>query len=259
MKRHVSCYLLAAVVVSAMVLLALSVLPEGGRAADDNPAKELVKLSVKAAGGQSRSVSWTTRIDTGHLKANWPGWGELNATYARWIKKPDKMKIDQDFTAFDHPFFFTYYVNQGEVWSVVNLGVRQNERLTKRMTKTMRTIDGLAYYLAECDTFYMVTDVADDSLVAASTIDRVGVVDLGDTVVFDLDKKTHLLVRRIEDRGATHVLYADYREVNGLKMPYRMTVHQEDGRIEEYVFEEFRFDGKIDDAIFEESRPKRKE
>jgi hypothetical protein len=259
MKRHVTSRLVAAVAVFAAVLLALSAQPRGGRAADENPAKELVKLSVKAAGGPSNAASWTTRIDKGHLKANWPGWGELNATYARWIKKPDKMKIDQDFTAYDHPFFFTYYINQGDVWSVVNLGVRQNDRLTKRMSKTMRAIDGLAYYLAECDTFYTVASVADDSLVAASRIDRVGVVDQGDTVVFDLDKKTHLPVRRIEDRGATHVLFDDYRKVNGLEMPYRMTVHQADGRIEEYVFEEFQFGGQIDDAVFEESRPKKKE
>lgn len=257
MKSDAVRSLLAARSAATVVAFCLSAAAGITLAAGDNPAKELLRQSVTAAGGVAKATAWTNRVDTGHLKAIWPGWGVLDADYSRWIKKPDKLKIDQDFSAFDHPFFFTYYVNGSEVWVVVNLGVRQNERYTKRLTKTMRTIDGLAYYLAECDTFYLVTDVADDSLVAASAIDRVGVVDRGDTVLFDLDKETHLLVRRIEDRGAVHVLFDDYRETSGLKMPYRMTVHQQDGRIEDYVFEEYRFEAEIDDAIFEESRPKK--
>ena len=238
--------------------LSLAVLAPG-HAEDKNPARELVAKSVDAAGGEARLTGWTTRIDKGHMKADWPGWGELHADYTRWIRKPDQLKIDQDFTAFDHPFFFTYYYNKGEVWAVVNLGVRQNERYTERMTKTMKTIDGLAYYLAECDTFYLVTDAVDDSLVAAAGIDRVGVVDHGDTVLFDLDKKTHLVVRRIEDRGAVHVLFDDYRDKNGVKLPFRMRVYQGDGRIEEVVFEDYLIDEKIDGAVFEEFRPKPKE
>jgi len=168
------------------------------------------------------------------------------------------MKIDQDFTAYDHPFFFTYYYNGGEVWAVVNLGVRQNERYTKRLTKNMRTVDGMAYYLADCDTFYLVADVADDSLVAASSIDRVGIVDQGDTVLFDLDKKTHLPVRRIEDRGSVQVLFGDYRDTNGIKIPYQRTVYQEGALTEEQKLDEILLNGKIDDAIFEEFRPKPK-
>ena len=156
-------------------------------------------------------------------------------------------------------FAFTYYYNKGEVWAVVNLGVRQNERYTERITKSMKTIDGLAYYLAECDTFYLVTNAVDDSLVAAAGIDRVGVVDRGDTVLFDLDKQTHLVVRRIEDRGAVQVLFDDYRDKNGVKLPYRMRVYQGDGRTEEVVFEDYLIDEKIDGAVFEEFRPKPKE
>jgi len=78
-------------------------------------------------------------------------------------------------------------------------------------------------------------------------------------VLFDLDKKTHLVVRRIEDRGATHVIFDDYRDKNGAKLPYRMRVYQADGRIEEVVFEDYLIDEKIDGAVFEEFRPKPKE
>ena len=257
-RRNAQRSLIAGSALLASLFLVLAVLAPAD-AKDKNPAKELVEKSVKASGGVSKLTGWTTRIDKGHMKAEWPGWGELHANYTRWIRKPDYMKIDQDFTAFDHPFFFTYYYNKGEVWAVVNLGVRQSERYTERITKSMKTIDGLAYYLAECDTFYLVTDAADDSLVAAASIDRVGVVNEGDTVLFDLDKKTHLVVRRIEDGGAVQVLFEDYRDKNGAKLPFKTTAYQADGRVEEVVFEDYLFGAKIEDAVFEEFRPKPKE
>jgi hypothetical protein len=225
------------------------------RAEDDNPAKAIVMRSVEAAGGSEKARNWTTRVDRGHMVANWPGWGELHANYTRWVKKPDKMKIDQDFTAFDHPFFFTYYYNAGAVWAVVNLGARQNERYTRRMTKNMRTADGLAYYAAECDTFWLVTEVEDDSLVAASSIDRVGIVDHGDTVLFDFDKKTHLPVRRLDDGGSVQVLFDDYKETPAGRIAHRLAVYQQGAKTEEQTLEEIVFGEKIDDAIFDELRP----
>jgi hypothetical protein len=241
---------------AAIVLLMVSAGLRAVRAQEEDAAREIVVRSVKAAGGEKKARNWTTRVDRGHMVAYWPGWGELHANYTRWVKKPDKMKIDQDFTAFDHPFFFTYYYNAGDVWAVVNLGARQNERYTKRMTKNIRTADGLAYYAAECDTFWLVTDVADDSLVAASSIDRVGIVDQGDTVHFDFDKKTHLPVRRIEDRGSVQVLFDDYRDTPAGKIAHRLTVYQQGAKSEEQLLEGIAFGEKIEDAIFDELRPK---
>jgi hypothetical protein len=251
-------HLVGAATLAAVALLAFAG-RQAPRAEEAAPAKAIVARSVEAAGGTEKAREWTTRIDRGHMVAHWPGWGELHANYTRWIKKPDKMKMDQDFTAFDHPFFFTYYYNAGDVWAVVNLGARQNERYTKRMTKNMRTADGLSYYLAECDTFYIVTDVPDDSLLAASAIERVGIVDQGDTVLFDFDRKTRLPVRRIEDRGAVQVLFDDYRETQGGRIAHRLTIYQQGALTEEHALEEIVFGEAIDDAIFEELRPKPKE
>lgn len=73
--------------------------------------------------------------------AIWEGWGTLKADAGRFVKKPDKMKLDQYFSAYDHPFFFAYYYNGGDVWAMVNLGVRQHPRYTQRMTKAMKRVD----------------------------------------------------------------------------------------------------------------------
>ncbi|UCH85154.1 MAG: hypothetical protein JSW50_05545 [Candidatus Latescibacterota bacterium] len=235
----------------------LTLLPQVVSSGEDD-AKALLTKSVEAVGGMDAATGWKTRVSKGHLMTNWPGWGDLNADCIDLVEKPDKMKLDQDFSAYDHPFFFAYYYNGGDAWMMINLGVRENERTTQRMTERMRTVDGVAYYLANSEAFYMVADVEDDSLVTAASIDRIGVVDEGDTVLIDLDKKTHLPVRHLYNGGARQVLYDDYRDAGGIKMPFHVTSFDQ-GAKSEYRWKEIKFNEKIDPAVFEEYRPKKKE
>ena len=100
-------------------------------AGDENPARKLLEQSVEAIGGKEHCESWKTLIAKGELTVHWEGWGSPKAVATLWVKRPDLMVLDQDFSAHDHPFFFTYYYNKGEVWAVVNLGVRQNQRYTR--------------------------------------------------------------------------------------------------------------------------------
>jgi hypothetical protein len=223
---------------------------------DDNPARMLLAKTVDAVGGEKKSCEWKTRIDTGIMKTAWPGWGDLRAKCTLSVKKPDKLKLDQDYSAYDHPFFFIHYYNGGEAWYNVNLNIRQTTRTTRLMTNKMKRIDGPSYFLTKCDTFFLVTDVPDDSLFIGSDIDRIGVVDDGDTVFIDVDKKTHLPVRRIQDGGTTHVILGDYKPVDGIVVPFLETVFQ-DGQKTEYIWEDIKFNVTIDDAIFEEDRPRK--
>lgn len=245
----------AVVALAAFVLATLLAGAQPGVTGDKNPAKELVKKSVKAMGGDKKAAAWLTRIETGQLTVHWPGWGAPRAVATRTVKRPDKMVLDQDFSAYDHPFFFTYYYNEGDVWANVNLGVRQNPRYTAFMTRAMKNTGGMYYFLAECDTFYLAGDVPDDSLVTGADVDRVGIVDSGDTVMVDLDKKSHLPVRQLEDGGNQQTLFADYREVGGLTLPFRLTVYQNGAISAEYVWKEIKFDEPVDDAKFEKDRP----
>ncbi|NIO02187.1 MAG: hypothetical protein GTO42_08600 [Candidatus Latescibacteria bacterium] len=248
-----------AVSVSVCIIMAALIAQFGHATDESGDAKELLSKAVKAIGGEKKACGWTTRVDKGKLTSIRPGWGTLHANCTQHIKKPDKLKIDQDFSAYDHPFFMVYYYNGGEAWLMVNLGVRQHPYYTKQLGKHMRTIDGPAYYLTECDTFFIVPDVPEDSLVTAADVHRVGVVDNGDTVLFDLDKKTFLPVRRIEENRTTHVLLDDYRKTGGVNMPYHVTMYQGGILVAEYHWDEIKFNEKIDDAIFEEHRPEPKE
>jgi len=242
-------------VLAAFVLVSLLASQQPGVTGEKNQAKALVEKSVKAMGGEKKAAAWKTRTETGHLTVHWPGWGTPKAVATRWVKRPDKMVLDQDFSAFDHPFFFTYYYNEGDVWANVNMGVRQSPRYTAFMTRAMKSTGGMYYFMAECDTFYLVPDVPDDSLVTGSDVARVGIVDHGDTILVDLDVKTHLPVRQIENGGSQHVLFADYRKTGGLKVPFKLTVYQDGAVASEYVWDEIKFDEPVDDARFEKDRP----
>ncbi len=244
----------ALLIVSALAYVAG---PGAGYSSEkNNPARDLLARTVKTMGGMEKATSWRTRIDRGTMISNWPGWGELHAACTQSVKKPDKLKLDQDYSAYDHPFFFIYYYNQGDVWCNVNLGIRQHPRYTLLMTNRMKRIDGPAYFLAQCDTFFLDDPVPDDSLFVGSEINRIGVVDNGDTLFLDVNKKTHLPVRRIQDGGTTHVILGDYRDVNGVKLPFHELVFQS-GQKTVYEWQSIEFDVEIDDKIFEEDRPKK--
>jgi hypothetical protein len=221
----------------------------------ERSARDLIDQSVEASGGMEAMGAWKTMTRTGDLVVHWEGWGTPRAKCSLKVKRPDKLVLDQDFSAYDHPFFFTYWYNGGEVWAMVNLGVRQHPRYTEAMTRAMKNASGMYYYAAECDTFFSGGDVPDDSLLAGRVVERVGVVDDGDTVMVDLDPATHLPVRLVRDNGAEQTFFTDYRDVDGMMVPFAMTVYQGGAVSAEYTWETIVFDQPIDDAVFEENRP----
>ncbi len=220
-----------------------------------DPAKQLVYQSIEAIGGVERATGWTTRMQEGTYKTTREGWGNLKARTARFLLKPDKVKIDNDFSAYDHPFYFTYYLNGDDAWQVVNLGVRQSQQLTDRMKDYVKKADGLSYFLTACDSLFLVSEIPEDSLLAAGSLKRVGCVSGEDTTFFDLDRTTHLLLRQIEIAEDRQTVFDDYRETQGLMVPYHVTVYRNGEKAEEFLWERITFNRKIDQTIFEEDMP----
>ncbi len=229
----------------------------GGEIDTKDPARKVLAESVKAMGGLKRASGWKTRIEKGEMFSDFPGWGRLQAKCARYVEKPDKIFIDQDYSAFDNPFYFSYTYNNGVAWQEVNMGIRQNPATTAYLERQLKTIDGAAYYLTGCDTFFIVTDVEDDSLLTASRLERIGCVDEGDTAYFDICRETHLPLRMIaKERGSLlHTILDDYRKTGGLKVPFHLTVYRDGRKASEYRWEEISFGSRIDPEIFEKNRP----
>ncbi len=220
-----------------------------------SPAEKILAESVKEMGGKNNATQWETRVQKGLLTNYNPGWGTLRAEYTIHVKKPDKMKIDQNFGAFDHPFYYTYYYNDGMVWAEVNMNVRQRPRYTSTVKKSYKEMtEAPTYYLTSCDTFFVVEDPTPDSLITEVDFDRVGCVMEGDTVYFDISGKTRRPIRIIEE-GNRQLLLEDFREVNGYLYPFRQTVYTDGAKYSEVIWEDISFDVNIDDSIFEENMP----
>jgi outer membrane lipoprotein-sorting protein len=237
------------------VIFILSVILAGCAKKETDPVKALIAESVKALGGAKRTTAWKTRAETGLFQTTWPGWGNLSAACTRLVKKPDKLKIDRDFSAYDHPFFQTYFYNGGDAWMIINLNTRQYPTLASNLEDYLETVDGLPYYYAACDSFFLETEIPDDSLYAGATLDRVGLVHDGDTILYDLGKENHLPARIIENGGSRHTVLDDYRKVNGMQVPFHITVFENGMKQAEYTWEEIQFNKKIEDSLFEEGRP----
>ncbi|MBN1885068.1 MAG: hypothetical protein JW876_06055 [Candidatus Krumholzibacteriota bacterium] len=222
---------------------------------ETDPAKRVVMRAVKKMGGLDRLRGWTTRIERGHLTQERPGWGTLNAQVTSHVAKPDRVRLDQDFSAFDHPFYYVYYLNGDDAWMVVNMQERRHPRVAENLEGYLERVDGLAWYAGEADTFFLVADVADDSLLAAASIERIGCVHEGDTVFFDFDRESGMLRRLVEDGGASVSLYDDYRPVGRMKLAFHV-LHYAGGVLEsEYRWDSMEYDTPIEDAVFEENRP----
>jgi len=248
--------ILGALVLTAVLAL---LLPAAADADVSGESKQLLVTSVDAMGGMELSTGWTTMVQKGILQQFQPGWGNLTADCTRHVKKPDRIRDERDFSAYDHPFFYNYYLNGEDAWMLVNMSVREHPRITDAMKNMMRLIDGIAYYVEHTDTLFLVPEVPDDSLFTGSSLDRVGVVDQGDTVYIDLSRETRFPVRRIDNGGARHIIMSMYRETGGLMVPFHVQVFEQTGVTTEYLWDEIHYGPEIDDALFEEHRPAKQE
>jgi len=220
-------------------------------------ARTLLLEAARALAGENDLGGWSTRVETGLLKTTWPGWGELRAKCTRVVKKPDKAEIDNDFSAFNHPFFMTYFKNGDDTWYEVNLNSKRSPRVTASLEEFVKRVDGIAFYLKSSDTLFMAGRIQDDSLLAASDLRRVGCVLKGDTTFIDLDRNSNLPVRTITHSGSRVTILDDYRSTGGIQMPYHVTVYENGSKAQEFLWEEILFDRPVADEIFEQSRPAR--
>jgi hypothetical protein len=100
-----------------------------------------------------------------------------------------------------------------------------------------------------------------NTMIDDKDVDVVQGSSAGNTPVkFYFEKKTGLLLRQVRytdtalGLNPTQVDYADYRDVSGVKMPFRLTVTWTDGR-STIVFSELRANVSIDAARFAKPLP----
>lgn len=229
----------------------LALLAIGARDARAHDSKALLTASSRKLG---ENKPWNTRIEEGeHIAWDTPGWGTLRAAYSRIIKKPDKIKIDQDNSAYDHPFYRAYYMNGEDSWYMVNLNVGRNPNVANNLKRLMERVDGISYYISSADTFLATLELSGDSLLPGKKLYRTGCILRGDTILWDIDSVTKLPLRRIE--GSRTFVLEDYRPVAGRIVPFHILVYDEGRKAEEFIWRKVVFDAEIDDSVFEENHP----
>lgn len=244
------------------VLCCLALLAAGCAAPGKEDAATVVDRSLKALGGRDALTGWKTQVSKGLMKTNRPGWGDLQADCTYLVEKPGKIVLDQDYSVFDHPFFFRYTYNDGDAWVMVNLGIRQNPRYTEMLADVLEKIDGFAYYAGHCDTLYAVPDTIPlalpDSIGAGTGFDRIAFVEGADTVYYDIDRKTRMPVHALDhnDQGGWNInLYDDFRRVGRIRMPFHEVMWYGGEKVREMLWNEITVDTPIDPAEFEKNRP----
>lgn len=244
------------------VLCCLAAWVAGCAAPGDEDAATIVEKSLKALGGREALTGWKTQVSKGLMKTNRPGWGDLQAECTYFVEKPGKIVLDQDYSAYDHPFFFRYTYNDGEAWVMVNLGIRQNPRYTEMLADAVKKIDGFAYYAGHADTFYAVPDTlpvaVPDTLDAGVEYHRIAFVEGTDTVYYDIERKTRMPVRAFDwnQQGGWNLnAYDDYRTIGRIKVPFHEVMWFNGAVAREMIWREVTIDEPIDPAEFEKNRP----
>jgi len=210
----------------------------------------------KAIGKTGCNIPWSTRIEEGtYIAWNTPGWGTLRAHYTRIVKRPDMVKIDQDFSAFDHPFFRTYYYYKGDSWAQVNLVTRKSERAKIALEEFLANLDWVAYYLNSSDEISTTDINGSDSIIAGKEYYRVLCTGKSDTAILDIEKNKFLPLRLIEPTKKRQTIYEDFRSVNKRTLPFHIIIYDKGKKTQEFIWERIEFDKNIPDTIFVENQP----
>jgi len=239
-----------ALIPAALVVFFLLSSSSGAR---ELTAVEILQRAVKETGCH---LEWKTRIEEGTFIAwNTPGWGTLRANYTRIVKKPDRIKIDQDYSAYDHPFFRTFYYLDGDAWVVTNLVPRRSERTKQLMEDFLKKADWLAYYLDASKEIFSMDAPADDSLIAGKSLYRVCCATEEDSTILDIDRISFLPLRQIDSHGQRHRIFDDYKNVQGRNLPFRIIIFENGKKTQEMIWDSIEFDKTVSDSIFSENRP----
>lgn len=214
---------------------------------------DIMKKAIEKTGC---SKTWQTRIEEGTFIAwNTPGWGTLRARYERVVKKPDKIKIDQDYSAYDHPFFRTFYYFSGDAWVVTNLVPRRSERTKTMLEDFLKKLDWLSYYLENSEKIFSMKAPSGDSLIAGRGVYRICCATTQDSTIFDIEKDSFLPLRQIETHAKRQLIFHDYRKVQGRRIPYRTVIFENDKKTQEIIWDKVEFDKVVSDSLFLENRP----
>jgi hypothetical protein len=219
-------------------------------------AKEILQKSVNAHGGLEKLTNWKSMKLTGEIIMDQTKAIKMRGTLSRVAVKPDKLRIDQDFTAFEpNNVFRTYIYNKDEGWAIINLIPYYSDSYKSSLKTTLDKSDGVAYYLKNS----LALNLKQETKINGKSLYVLESVQEKDTSYLFIDKNKYFLVR--DSLRNVTMVYNEFKDVDGAIIPvkYDQIVYSPQ-RIATHKFkiDKAEFNTDIDPTIFEEEKPKKK-
>jgi outer membrane lipoprotein-sorting protein len=201
-------------------------------AADSDPrVQEIFDAYVEAIGGEKALTAKKTRYVEG--TANFPAAG-IQMPFAIYQKTPDKLRMEMEMP--QGMGTMIQVVNGDEGW-FYNPAMGYQEMPPGQLRQLARDTD--LHFEANLDEFFSETELLDGRTVNGSMVDVIEAkTEEGDAYTLYFERGSGLLVRmeQVVDMGAQGEMNApvdlsDYREVDGVLIPFTMKVKSDMGEM----------------------------
>jgi hypothetical protein len=238
------------------LLLTIIVIIFGLNFTSAQTAKEILEKSVKAHGGLDKLTNWKNLKTTGEMVFDQSDAIKMRGALSRIFVKPDKARIDQDFTAFEpNNLFRTLIYNNDQSWSITNLIPNYSNMYKNTLKSTLDKADGIAYYFNKS----ISVNLKPESNIEGRPVYVLESIQVNDTSYLFIDKNTYLLVR--DSLRNVSMVYIDFKNVNGVIIPEKfnqIVYSPQRVAVNKYKLDVIEFNTEIDPAIFEEEMTHKK-
>jgi hypothetical protein len=228
-----------------------------GRADDQAEARKLVDLAITAQGGLAALTKYkaTTILD----KGTFHGMGAAIPYTGEFVfQGPGQQKVTVEAEVMGQKFKFIEVINKDKGWQSL-MGMTTEMDAEKLAEEKEQVYAGWVTALAPLKGPGFTLALAGEIQVADRPALGVRVSHAGHRdVTLYFDKATHLLVKdeyQVKDDESgreqqQETLYAEYKEVEGMKQPMKVTIKRDGKPYVESEIQEYRFHESLDDSTF---------
>jgi hypothetical protein len=228
------------------------------RADEDAKVREVVARAIKVHGGSDNLTKFKASVAKG--KGKFYGLGEgIDFTSESSIQLPDRLRNEVRSKVGDQEFTFIQVINGNKGWT--KIGDNTNEMDKDMLAEAKEQMNAATITHLSClnNKDYKLSPLGEVKVGDRATIGvRVEHKGYRDVNVF-FDKEKGLLLK-METRGkdpmrgeefASTTLYGDYKKVDGMMIPHKITIEHDGKPYVEAEVTEVKNCEKMDDSVFE--------
>ena len=221
----------------------------------DDAATAIIEKGLKAVGGEKNLVKH--RAATWSETGTYYGMGQgLPYTGKYSLQQPDQFRMEIEGA-------FVIVVNKDKGWT--QAGGQTKEMTKEELLEQQESLNAgwVSYLVPLRDKKYTLKSIGDYKLEDRTTVGvRVSTAGRRDVELY-FDKETGLLAKmalqvKASEMGGKEVtqeaIFKDYREVDGAKIPMKLTVKRDGKQFVEAELKDYKAAGKLDDSVFAEPK-----